>query len=155
MKKQNNCTAKSRRDGALLPVCFNLRTVSVILFSLFLISCIDTDLPRVNGMWQLKSVSDENGGLQTVDTLYFSFQRQAIFSYTVMNASGNSASVIYGYVDFPEDGILHIQLDKRYEEKPPSTWRWKDTSVTFYIEKINSKELILRQEGMKYNFIKF
>ena len=105
-------------------------------------------------MWQLKSVSDENGGLQTVDTLYFGFQRQAIFSYTVMNVSGNSASVIYGYVDFPENGKLHILLDKRYE-KPPSTWRWKDTSVTFDIEKINTGELVLKQEGMKYNFIKF
>ncbi|MDR0864699.1 MAG: lipocalin-like domain-containing protein [Candidatus Symbiothrix sp.] len=130
-----------------------------ILILAFLTACQDADLPKVNGMWQLKTIQEKDHTTQAVDTVYFSFQRQAIFSYTLLNgdtSKPNSTVIIYGYVDFPAENKMHIQLDKNnLNGYHTSRVLWKGEQVTYDILKLNSKELILGQEGTRYHFIKF
>jgi hypothetical protein len=133
-----------------------------ILLVPLLISCLDFDLPRVNGMWQLKTIQDENANVQVVDTIYYSFQRQAIFSYTILNGDISkpySTVVIHGYVDFPDQDKLHIQIDKLiapgYLAYLEDKILWNGMETDYDIVKLNSKEMILGQNGKLYKFIKF
>ena len=124
---------------------------------LFFTACLDTNLPNVNGMWQLKHIESEDGNIQSVDTIYYSFQRQAVFSYTELyEGNPSTAQVLYGFVYFPEDKKIHIQMDKGYTEAHCiSSLIWRGTNVTYDILKLNSKEMILFSEGKTYKFIKF
>jgi hypothetical protein len=107
-------------------------------------------------MWQLKTIQDENKNIQKVDTIFYSFQRQAIFSYTILTGTSSDLPVIYGYVDFPAKDKLHIQLDRMYEQtSEPDRMLWKGMQTEYDILKLTSKEMILEQEGKLFNFIKF
>jgi hypothetical protein len=110
-------------------------------------------------MWQLKTIQSSNNEIQTVDTVYYSFQRQCIFSYTLLNgdtSKPNSTVVIYGFIDFPAENKLHIQIDKGMQyDYQISRLLWKGAEITYDIVKLNSKELILEEKGTRYNFINF
>jgi hypothetical protein len=131
-----------------------------LIVFLLLTSCLDPDLPNVNGMWQLKTIQEKDDTVWMVDTIYYSFQRQALFAYTILNsdtAQTNPTDIIYGFVDFPGKEELHIQIDKKYTNNQIAIDRllWKDIHTTYTILKLNSKEMILGQDEKKYNFIKF
>jgi hypothetical protein len=114
-------------------------------------------------MWQLKTIQDENKNVETIDTIYYSFQRQAIFSCTLLHEKENeaaTATVIYGYIDFPDNNHLHIQLDKNQKgEKYLLPWNWgEETPVSELIHdivKLDSKNMVLSHNGKTYNFIKY
>jgi len=131
-----------------------------VLLSLFFISCIDKNLPDVDGMWQLKTIEDETGNTQVVDTIYYSFESQQLFSFTQLNGGFmqyKSAFIMYGYVDFPAKDRMHIWLDTAhvglFEYLPWSSLE----NTTYIIQKLTSKEMILKNEdeGNIYRFIKF
>ena len=137
--------------------------IKKILFFLGIVSllyaCVDNDIPNPNGMWQLKTIEDEAGHKHSVDTIFYSFQRQLIFSYTLLtkNELGKEiAEVIYGYADYPDSKTMHIKVDKSYD-RPGRTelLLWKDSEVIYEIIKLNSKEMILGYGEEKYFFIKF
>jgi hypothetical protein len=131
---------------------------------LSLTACLpDNGKPEINGMWQLKTLSDENQNTQTVDTVFYSFQRQAVFSCTLLheNAAANY-SVIYGYMDFPDDAHLHVLLDKGYFERAHLLpWNWggdnKANEVVYDIITLNAKRMVLFHPGKNilYSFIKY
>ena len=123
---------------------------------LFFISCNDSDLPNVNGMWQLKTIEDENHVISPIDTIFYSFQRQAIFAYTILQEKENAAAtaeVLYGYVDFPSDKKMIIQLDNRYHVIQSKTF-WNDTIVTYDILRLDAKKMVLSEDNKIYSFIK-
>ena len=122
-------------------------------------ACVDNDIPNANGMWQLKTIEDKSGNKNSVDTIFYSFQRQVIFSYTLLtkNEIGQDfAEVIYGYADYPDSKTMRIKIDKSYD-KPSKTelLLWKNSEVIYEIIKLNSKEMILGYEEERYSFIKF
>jgi hypothetical protein len=130
--------------------------LAVAIF-LFFNACSDGNRPEINGMWQLKTVEDENKNSQIIDTIFYSFQRQAIFSYTILKEEeGKPAtySILYGYINFPEENQLLIQLDKNYLWGK-SLLPWDGEGTTFDIVQLNSRHLVLRQDGKTYNFIKY
>ncbi|MDR0799490.1 MAG: lipocalin-like domain-containing protein [Dysgonamonadaceae bacterium] len=123
---------------------------------LFFTTCLDRNLPDVNGMWQLKTIEDEQGS-HAVDTIFYSFQRQAIFSYTVLYPPERwpmEKEILYGYIDFPASDQLHIQLDPRYHIIKNLTL-WKDTAVTYTIKELNTHRLVLSHSGVTYHFINY
>jgi hypothetical protein len=136
--------------------------LAVAIF-LFFNACSDGDRPEINGMWQLKTIQNVNKNSQTVDTIFYSFQRQAIFSYTIlMEEEGRPAtySILYGYIDFPEEDQLHILLDKNYNGNAKLLpWNWDvenvTNDVTYDIIKLDSKSLILFNNNKTYHFIKY
>ncbi|MDR0413473.1 MAG: lipocalin-like domain-containing protein [Dysgonamonadaceae bacterium] len=135
--------------------------IPLIAVTLILSSCLDFDLPNVNGMWQLKTIQSEDGNIQAVDTIFYSFQRQAIFSYTILHEREQQAAVaevIYGYVEFPGSGQLHLLLDEKEEERGrlEKLLLWEgENKVTYHIVKLNSKRMVLARNNKTYNFIKY
>ncbi|MDR0733463.1 MAG: lipocalin-like domain-containing protein [Dysgonamonadaceae bacterium] len=120
---------------------------------LFLAACSDGDHPAINGMWQLKTIDDGNNRVQQVDTVFYAFQRQAVFSYTILPQEENK-SPIYGYIDFPDRNRLHIQLDKNHYYQAKLTL-WNDTSVVYDIHRLDAKQLVLSHNGSVYRFSKY
>ena len=119
---------------------------------LFFVACSDGDNPAINGMWQLKTIEDSTRAVQQVDTIFYAFQRQAIFSYTVLY--GEEASILYGFIDFPNNDHLHILLDKSYYSQA-SFVLWKDTGTVYDIIRLDAKHLTLSQSGTYYYFNKY
>lgn len=126
---------------------------------LFLTACEDRDIPNMNGMWQLKTIEQADRTTIAIDTIYYSFQRQAIFSYTRLttdNWGHESTYVLYGYVDYPSEDKMHILIDSRFDH--PSyhdMLLWKGQEVEYNIISLSSKELILGYNDEKYYFTKF
>jgi hypothetical protein len=120
---------------------------------------VDRDLPDVDGMWQLKTIESSTGQIRTVDTMYYSFQAQKLFSFTELTADPSKnqlISILYGYVDFPSKDRMVIRLDPAYKELShllPSG----SESTSYFIQKLTSKEMILESEKERdiYRFIKF
>jgi len=136
----------------------------IILSTLFFISCSMDENRGVEGLWQLKTIT-ENGIDLPVDTIFYSFQlKQEGFAYTIVHESWNTpeqTKVFYGYVGFPSKNQLHIQMDSETEEFWSKIYKeeliWRDTQVTYDILKLNCKEMILKQTGQEVQckFIKF
>ncbi|MDR3267119.1 MAG: lipocalin-like domain-containing protein [Tannerella sp.] len=123
----------------------------------FINACSDGDMPDINGMWQLKTIEDANHNVWSIDTVFYAFQRQSVFSYTILHEEeDNSAAAlqIYGFIDFPDNDHLHIQLDKAYYEHIYYVF-WKNTEITYDIVQLDSKRLVLSQNGEIYHFKKF
>ena len=124
-----------------------------LLLPTLMLSC-DRDQYRnykLDGMWQLKTVQDMDGNKTHVDTIYYSFQRKTIFSFTVLN-DPKSASVIYGYVDMPSDDKVHILIDNRSSgsdnfQRFLSLSGWSSSDVIFDIKKYNKSNLVLFDSG--------
>jgi hypothetical protein len=130
----------------------NLVGLGIVLLTFFT-ACNDSSLPDINGMWQLKTIEDANHQTQSVDTIFYSFQRQAIFSYTVVHQD-KSDPPIYGFIDFPDKDHLHILLDTGSEWQKEQVL-WKEMNVTYEILLLNSKYMQLSQNGIVYSFNKF
>lgn len=123
----------------------------------FVVSCVDRDIPNMNGMWQLKTIEGVDNSIRPVDTIYYSFQRQRIFSYTILktNEIGHEeAWVAYGYVDYPDSERMRIVMDKAYEGAI-SALLWKDMEVEYEILHLGSKKMVLGYQGERYSFVKF
>lgn len=130
-----------------------LKRITFLTFLSIFCSCTNSDLPNINGMWQLKSAKDTEGNIYNVDTIFYSFQRQSIFSYTLLE-NKDTAIILYGYIDFPSNNLLHIKMDKK-NGYSLNYLPWKSEEITYEILKLSSSELILSCNDSIYNFKKF
>ena len=136
-----------------------------ITLQVFLISCDQLDQYknyRLDGMWQLKTVQDMNGNTIHVDTVYYSFHREAIFSFTVLENPKFALYPVYGYIDMPEGNKVHVLIDKNIGENDNFEWflslsGWSAADIIFDIKKHNQLDLILfdRGNGKTYTLKKF
>jgi hypothetical protein len=128
-----------------------------ILLACLLVSCMHTGTTDINGMWQLTAIQDAGGRTQTVDTIYYSFQGDKLFTYTLLNAGliqSDPTLVLYGYVYFLDQNRLQIQMDKSGGDFF-SFLLWRSESVTYTIRKRTSREMILEEGETVYHFVKF
>jgi hypothetical protein len=149
--KTKSCAKRSKQASLRVTFSFYLLVFSSMYF---FPACSDGDNPAINGMWQLKTIESPNH-IQAVDTVFYAFQRQSIFSYTRLQEKENPPHIqIYGFIDFPASDRLHIQLDKRYYQFAPYV-PWKDTAVIYDIIRLDAKRLILSENDTVYYFNKY
>ncbi len=124
-------------------------------------SCSDDIGHQINGQWQLKTV-DENGVSTKVDTIFYSFQRGSIFSFTTL-VNENEAWISYGYVNVLSDNQLLISMDTtknadgNYQiitHNFKELSGWNNLYNTFMVESIDGKNMVLSSEGKIYSFKK-
>jgi len=126
-----------------------------ILSVLLLISCELLDQYknyRLDGMWQLKTVQDIDGSTTHVDTIYYSFQRGGVFSYTVLENPKVTIYLIYGYVDRPSDDKVHVLIDNNAAGNDNFEWflnhsKWSAADIIFDIKKYDKSDLVLFDSG--------
>ncbi|MDH8702733.1 hypothetical protein M2138_002102 [Dysgonomonadaceae bacterium PH5-43] len=126
-----------------------------IIFSCICFNCCDDkDLPDINGMWKLESVKQDDN-THFVDSVYYSFQRKTIFSYTLLNPKGSNpaSNIYYGYVTFPEDNKLFIKMDAMYNDL--SLYPYLKNNMNFEILRLSSRKMILKKDDEIYNLIKY
>ena len=106
----------------------------------------------LDGMWQLKTVKDANGNEDQVDTVYYSFHREAIFSFTITENSKSSLYPFYGYMDMPSNNKVHVLMNGISTEPDLielflSLSGWSSADIIFDIEKYNQSNLVLFDSG--------
>ena len=131
------------------------------LLLLLLASCDNYKNYRLDGMWQLKTVQDADENIIPVDTVFYSFQREVLFSFTLLD-NPQQATVIYGYMDMPADDKLHVLIDKNSAwggdlDKFLNLSGWSSVDIVFDIKKYNHSELVLfdSENGKTYTLKKF
>ena len=130
---------------------------SFLILIALLPACSDETKHRVSGQWQLKTINNQ-GVVSQVDTVFFSFQRGAVFALTVLE-DAEKASVSYGYLEAPSDEYLKVSLDAmRLSRRHAEAWGWNESNQyeqIFMVEKLTGKELILSTDnGRVFHFNK-
>ena len=129
----------------------------LILLIVLLPACSDEAKHRVSGQWQLKTI-DNQGMVSQVDTVFFSFQRGAVFALTVLVDAENTI-ISYGYLEAPSDEYLKVSLDATNLHRiHANAWGWNESNQyeqIFTVEKLTGKELILStDDGRVFHFNK-
>ena len=120
----------------------------IILSALLLASCDNYKNYRLDGMWQLKTVKDMNGNETQVDTVFYSFQRETVFSFTILENSKSASYPFYGYMDMPSDNKIHvfmngISIDPDRIKLFLSLSEWSSPDITFDIKSNSNSNLVL------------
>ena len=123
-----------------------------ILFSFILCAACD-DIPssKLIGKWQMKTV-EKNGVISSVDTVWYNFQSESIFSVQVYFPQHDTIWFTTG-LKTQIDNVITIEIE-------PGSYDgyidWDNAFRSFSINKLNKKNLILlSEEGYTYSFIKF
>ena len=123
---------------------------STILMLVF-VSCDNYKNYRLDGMWQLKTVREIDGKEVGVDTVFYSFQREAVFSYTLLDTQKFASYPFYGYVDMLSDSKIRILInngsDSSYTEWFLSLSGWSSADIVFDIKNSNNTNLVLFDNG--------
>ena len=132
-------------------------------YVIFFLSCSDEISTQINGQWQLKTIEEE-GVISPVDTVFYAFQRGAIFSFTILNPNSNIESFVsYGYVTFPAEDKMTISMDTSWNENG-YFWNihseflkhsgWSGYDMMFNVKEINNKWLVIESENKTYTLKK-
>ena len=122
---------------------------------LSLIACGDSLERHLEGKWQLKTV-EQNGQVETVDTVWYNFQN-SLFEYQVYVPAIDSVRNMYGYKTLADDRHLELELVSHFitiKDFLPLT-DWSSYKRTFQIEESTGSCLILSSEGKTYTFKKY
>jgi len=133
-----------------------------ILSMLLLVSCDYYKNHRLDGMWQLKTIKDSNGNETQVDTVFYSFQNEVVFSFTVTADNSKSVSYpYYGYMDMPSVDKVHVLIDRisdtEHIESFLSLSGWSSADIIFDIKDYTNKNLVLfdSESGNTFTLKKF
>lgn len=122
---------------------------------LSLIACGDSLERQLEGKWQLKTV-EQNGQIETVDTVWYNFQN-SLFEYQVYVPAIDSVRNMYGYKTLVDDQHLELELVSYFitiKDFLPLT-DWSSPKRTFQIEESSGSRLTLSSEGKTYTFKKY
>ena len=122
---------------------------------LSLIACGDSLERQLEGKWQLKTV-EQNGQIETVDTVWYNFQN-SLFEYQVYVPAIDSVRNMYGYKTLVDDQHLELELVSYFitiKDFLPIT-DWSAPKRTFQIEESTGSRLTLSSEGKTYTFKKY
>ena len=122
---------------------------------LSLIACGDSLERQLEGKWQLKTV-EQNGQIETVDTVWYNFQN-SLFEYQVYVPAIDSVRNMYGYKTLVDDQHLELELVSYFitiKDFLPIT-DWSAPKRTFQIEESTGSLLTLSSEGKTYIFKKY
>ena len=106
--------------------------------------------PKLVGKWQLKTI-EKNGVITPVDTVWYNFQSESVFSVQVFVAQEDTVWMTTG-MKTQKDNVLTIEIE---EGSYTGYLDWSNAIRSFSIEKLNKKNMILISEEEKYSFIKF
>lgn len=130
-----------------------MKWIFLIWTVILLLTACDNSVttPKLVGKWQLKTV-EKNGEITSVDTVWYNFQSESIFSLQVYVPQRDTILVIIGMKEQSDD-VLSIKLDSRtYIEYSD----WDGVNRIFTIDKLSRKSLTLRsEEDYYYVFHKF
>ena len=123
---------------------------------LLFVSCDRYKTYKLDGMWQLKTVKDSSGIETQVDTVFYSFMREVIFSFTMTENSKSANYPYYGYMDTSSDNQVHVLItnisNTEYIESFLALSGWSSADITFDIKKYDSSNLVLFDSGTGKTF---
>jgi hypothetical protein len=127
------------------------RLLCFVIPVLLAVSCKDIGNSPLKGKWQLKTV-ERNGVVTRVDTVWYNFQSQSLFTFQIYLAEKDSYVQSVGFRT-EHDNILEIEMQSpEYFENTD----WTSIKRTFIIDRCKGNELTLvSEENDVYRFIRF
>ena len=127
--------------------------LSILLFA----SCDNYKNYRLDGMWQLNTITDINGNEIYVDTVFYSFQRETAFSFTITENSKFVSYLFYGYMNMLSDNKVHILINNiSIEHERIELFLllsgWSSADIIFDIKNYNNTKLVLFDSGSGKTF---
>ena len=123
----------------------------ILIAYVFFVSCNDIPNSDLVGKWQLKTV-EKNGVETSVDTVWYNFQSESVFSVQVYVPQRDTVLVLLGMRTQKENVVSVILESESYIDYSD----WNSINRSFTIDKMNRKKMLLiSEEGYKYSFIKF
>ena len=133
-----------------------------LLSTILLVSCENYKNYKLDGMWQLKTIKDTNGKITQVDTVFYSFRREVVFSFTITENSQFASYPFYGYMDIPSGDKVHvlmhgISIDPDRIELFLLLSGWSSADITFDIINYTNTSLVLfdNENGKTFTLKKF
>ena len=125
--------------------------ILIFLAFIFCFSCNDIATSELVGKWQLKTVVKNNGEVP-VDTVWYNFQSESVFSIQVFVPQQDTVFMLLG-MRTQQDNVVSIILES---ENHIEYSDWNSVSRSFTVDMLNRKKMILcSEEGYIYSFIKF
>ena len=129
-----------------------MKKYCLIFFAyIFCLSCDDIATSELVGKWQLNTV-EKNGEKTLVDTVWYNFQSESVFSIQVYVPQQDTVFVLLG-MRTQQDNVVSIILESEsYIEYSD----WSSVNRSFTVDKVDNKKMILSsEEGYIYSFTKF
>ena len=125
--------------------------IFLFIISLF-VGCDNVTLNPLLGKWQLKTVEKNGEITNPVDTVWYNFQSQSIFSIQIYDPQQNRYREFVG-LRKQEDKVISISL---IDEGAIAFSDWNSINRSFTIININRRRLLLQsEEGYRYSFDNF
>lgn len=119
-----------------------------VLIVLFITSCQKVSHNgKLDGMWQLIKIEENNGEANSPERMYYSFQLNLINLRQVGNL------YLLGYFRQTKDSLYIVMRETTKEAVAP--YGLSDTIQTFGIEQLTSKKMILYSPENRLYFRKF
>ncbi len=130
----------------------------IVVFTAFLFyTCSEETSHEISGFWQLQQITYPDSTTEPVDTVFYAFQKQTAFSFTVL-VNPDSATISYGYLYFPEDDHVRIKMDMDHgisENEFLSFSGWASTDETFLVDIHGNKMTLIDSRQRVFQFKKF
>lgn len=120
-------------------------------------SCEDSGSDGLKGKWQLLQVENSEGQISTVDTVFYSFDKE-VFQYLRLETATTN---FYCFGNYHRNGNeVVVQIDK--DSYQPDEYKgckdclgWTDFKRTFVVKKETSTHIELESEGEILRFKKY
>jgi Lipocalin-like domain len=107
--------------------------------------CKSDEESDINGYWKVTSIRLPDQASIVVDSQFYAFQKKYVFSFNRL-INPDSASISYGYVDYPEKDKIHILIDRNQAKADfPLKSQWQAFEATFTINTLSGNRLILEK----------
>lgn len=125
-----------------------------LLASSFFYSCDGGD-SKMNGYWKLTSIKLPDQTELAVDSQFYAFQKEEVFSFTRL-LSGKQSDICYGYADYPDKEHVHIVIDQNHTSLDfPTVSHWNSFDALFEIKTNTTGSLILEKGDTLFILKKF
>ena len=120
---------------------------------LFLVACNSNEEKRIEGKWQLRFYELDDGSIETVDSIFYNFQKESFSAICLLN--NGQYETFFGNYTLKGNKIA-INLLTEYEGIVYNRFfGWSNWQREFTIAKLNSTTMQLNYQGDIANFRKY
>jgi hypothetical protein len=130
----------------------------VVVAAFLSYACSDEISHKVEGYWKLQQVVSPDGDIQKVDTIFYGFQKQTAFSFTVLvSPDAMYQYYAYGYLYFPESNKIRIKMELNSDNLDAFLQYsgWSSSDETFLIDINGNKMRLVDSKERTFYFIKY
>jgi len=117
-------------------------------------SCDDYIERGIEGRWQLREVTQSDGTVSKVDTVFYSFKKD-VFEYLKLITPTERFHCFGNYKETGDQLKISVVESSFEPDNCESCFDWESMERTFTVKERTSSKLVLDSDGVLYNFRKY